>query len=91
MAKYLGGAVDQVRRAEHKVLKKEGHERLTGSRYFWLQSEENLSEKQSASFEDLQTAKLTTGRAWTLKEIFRQGDLPRLLGPADGEGRAGIF
>ena len=32
IAKYLGEAVDKVRRQEHKVLKQDGDERLTGTK-----------------------------------------------------------
>jgi transposase len=71
IAKHLGEAVDQVRRAEHKALKKEGDERLTGSRYLWLTREENLSEEKAAAFEDLKEAKLKTSRAWALVDLFR--------------------
>ena len=39
---HLGKAVDEVRKKEHRVLKKAGDETLTGSKYLWLYSEENL-------------------------------------------------
>lgn len=71
IAKHLGEAVDQVRRAEHKTLKQEGDERLTGSRYLWLTNEENLSEARAATFENLKAANLKTSRAWALREMFR--------------------
>ncbi|MDA1215133.1 MAG: ISL3 family transposase [Planctomycetota bacterium] len=71
IAKHLGEAVDQVRRAEHKALKQEGDERLTGSRYLWLTNEENLSEEKAATFEDLKEADLKTSRAWAMRELFR--------------------
>jgi transposase len=71
IAKHLNEAVDQVRRAEHKALKKEGDERLTGSRYLWLTNEENLSEERAATFDDLKEANLKTSRAWALRELFR--------------------
>lgn len=71
ISKHLGEAVDQVRRAEHKALKKEGDERLTGSRYLWLTNEENLSEERAATFEELKNANLKTSRAWAIRELFR--------------------
>ena len=71
IAKHLNEAVDQVRRAEHKSLKQEGDERLTGSRYLWLTNEENLSEERAATFEDLKESKLKTSRAWALVDLFR--------------------
>lgn len=72
IAKHLGEAVDQVRRAEHKTLKQSGDERLTGSRYLWLTNEEHLSEERAASFEDLKEANLKTSRAWAIREQFRE-------------------
>jgi transposase len=71
IVKHLGEAVDQVRRAEHKTLRQEGDERLTGSRYLWLTNEENLSEARAATFENLKAANLKTSRAWALREMFR--------------------
>lgn len=71
ISKHLGEAVDQVRRAEHKTLKKAGDERLTGSRYLWLTNEENLSEERAATFEELKNAELKTARAWAIRELFR--------------------
>jgi hypothetical protein len=43
-------AVDKVRRGEPKRLLKDGDDRLKGSKYFWLTSLENHSEKQHARF-----------------------------------------
>ncbi|MBD3676353.1 MAG: ISL3 family transposase [Planctomycetaceae bacterium] len=72
IAKHLNEAVDKVRRAEHKSLKQEGDERLTGSRYLWLTNEENLSDDQATTFEDLKESTLKTSRAWALRELFRE-------------------
>ena len=72
IAKHLGEAIDQVRRAEHKALKKEGDERLTGSRYLWLSREENLSEEKATAFQGLKQAELKTSRAWALVDLFRE-------------------
>lgn len=64
-------AVDQVRRGEHRQLKAEGDERLTHTRYLWLKSQENLSEKQQGLFEEIYTQQLETGKAWAYKEMLR--------------------
>lgn len=71
IAKHLNEAVDRVRRAEHKALKKEGDNRLAGSRYLWLTNEENLSEEKAVTFEALKEAQLKTSRAWALADLFR--------------------
>jgi transposase len=64
-------AVDQIRRGEHKQLKSEGDDRLTNTRYLWLKSQENLSEKQQGLFEEVYTQRLETGKAWAFKEMLR--------------------
>lgn len=71
VSKHLNEAVDQVRRAEHKVLTSEGDDRLKRTRYLWLSREEHLSEQQEARFGHLRTSDLKTSRAWAIKEYFR--------------------
>ena len=71
VSKYLGDAVDKVRRQEHRELKAEGDERLTGLRQMLLYNEENLNEDQQIDLQILQKSDLRTGRAWALKEHFR--------------------
>lgn len=71
VSKYLGEAVDKVRRQEHRELKAEGDDRLTGLRQMLLCNEENLNEDQQIDLQILQKSDLRTGRAWALKENFR--------------------
>lgn len=71
VSKHLNEAVDQVRRQEHKVLKKAGDARLTGSKQLWLFNPENLSDDQWLTFEPLKDQQLKTSRAWAIKEQFR--------------------
>jgi len=71
ISKHLNEAVDKVRRGEHKSLKKEGDETLTGSKQLWLFNPENLSDAQWMRFEPLKTTQLKTSRAWAIKEQFR--------------------
>lgn len=68
VAKHLGEAVDRVRRAENKVLRAEGDERLVGSKYRWLRNPDNFSDEQWRAFRELRTSNLKTARAWALKE-----------------------
>lgn len=70
IAKHLGEAVDQVRRAEHKALLAEGEETLKGSRQLWLFNPLNWNEEQRASFARLKELNLKVARAWALKELF---------------------
>ena len=64
-------AVDKVRRGEHKQLQSEGDDRLTNSRYLWLKSQENLTQKQETPFDEIYTTQLETGKAWSYKEMLR--------------------
>jgi transposase len=64
-------AVDQVRKQEHRKLKENGFETLTGSKYLWLYSKENLPDIHRDRFESLRGMHLKTARAWALKESFR--------------------
>ncbi len=64
VAKYLGEAVDKVRRAEHKELMKAGWEDLKGTKYDWLTKPANKSHKQRLAFTALRESSLKTARAW---------------------------
>src|SRR5262249_19426041 len=82
VVKHLHEAVDQVRRGEHRALKRAGDERLTGSKYLWLRRPEDLSDQQRATFRALQRADLKVGRASALQERFRPFWEYRYLGAA---------
>lgn len=71
ISKYLGEAVDRVRREEQRKLKKEGDDRLTGMRQLLLYNFENLDEDSQVEMELLQKSDLKTARAWAIKENFR--------------------
>lgn len=71
VAKYLGEAVDQVRRAENKALQAQDDDRLTGTRQLWLFHKSNLSHRQRRRFAAIRKGDLKTARAWALKEEFR--------------------
>jgi transposase len=71
VAKYLGEAGDQVRRAENKDLQAEDDDRLNGTRQLWLFNKSNLSWKQRRRFAAIRRNGLKTARAWAIKEEFR--------------------
>ncbi|WP_010584082.1 transposase, partial [Schlesneria paludicola] len=52
-------------------LVKEGDDRLSKTKYVWLTSQENLSEKQRTVFESTFDLQLKTGKAWAFKEMLR--------------------
>jgi len=68
IAKHLGEAVDQVRRKEHRALKAEGDQRLTGTKYHWLRDPALMDSEQRREFLQLRQSDLKTARAWALKE-----------------------
>ena len=70
VSKYLGEAVDKVRRQEHKELMAQGDETLKGSRQLWLYNPQNLSEEQASEFSALKELNLKVARAWAAKELF---------------------
>jgi transposase len=71
ISKHLGEAVDQVRRAEHKELKRQGDERLSGTRMDWLRNPEHMSWEQWDAFQEVRQSELKTARAWAIRECLR--------------------
>jgi len=70
VSKYLGEAVDKVRRQEHKELLAQGDETLKGTRQLWLYNPQNFSPEQREEFADLKIQQLKVARAWAAKELF---------------------
>lgn len=68
VAKHLGEGVDQVRRKEHRALKAEGDERLTGTKYDWLRNPAAMDRDHRQEFAKLRDSELKTARAYALKE-----------------------
>ena len=69
--RHMGTAVDTVRKAEHRALRAQGLDILTGSKYLWLYSEENLPYIHKDRFASLRSSNLKTARAWAIKESLR--------------------
>ena len=69
VAKYLGDAVDKVRRQEHKALMAEGRYDLKGTKYSWQYNPQNMNAKQWRDFKCLRESALKTARAWAIKEL----------------------
>jgi transposase len=70
VSKYLGEAVDKVRRQEHKELMAQGDETLKGTRQLWLYNPQNFSPDQAEEFSMLKDLQLKVARAWAAKELF---------------------
>lgn len=68
VAQHLSEAVDTVRQREHRELRAADDQRLTRSKYFWLQNPDNMSDQRWSRFRELRTSSLRTARAWALKE-----------------------
>ena len=69
VAKHLGDAVDKVRRAEHRELLRMGDDRLVGTKYLWLQNEENMSRARRAQFSQLRNSALRVARARAIRDL----------------------
>jgi transposase len=69
IVKIINEAVDKVRRQEAKI-----NPLLKGNRYIFLKNEDNLTEKQKATKEELSLAKLNlkSTRAMRIREAFQQ-------------------
>lgn len=67
VASHMGEAVNQVRRQEHKALKARDINPLTGTRYLWLKSPEELEGERRERLELLKDSSLKTARAWAIK------------------------
>ncbi len=72
VAQYLGKAVDQVRKQEHRQLLGQGDDRMKGSKYHWLRNRRNMSRRQQLDFSVLRHSSLKTARAWAIKEFASQ-------------------
>jgi transposase len=70
VSKYLGEAVDKVRRQEHKELMEQGDETLKGTRQLWLYNPQNFNAEQAQEFAALKDLHLKVARAWAAKELF---------------------
>lgn len=70
--KYLNEAVDGVRKAENKELKKENKDTLVSTKWWWLQHPENMTDARKLEFDQLLQQELKTGKAWALKNTFRE-------------------
>jgi len=82
VSKYLGEAVDTVRRQEHRSLALAGTSPLTGSKWAWLKSYADGRSSEAVSFRALNQLNLKTSRAWRIKETFTQFWCYRYMGAA---------
>lgn len=71
VASHMNEAVNAVRKEEHREMMGIGDERLKGTRYLWLFSQEHLEPDRRAQLDHLWSRKLKTARAWALKEMLR--------------------
>jgi transposase len=72
VSKYLGDAVDAVRKQEHRSLSLTGNSPLTGSKWAWLKRYPDGRSSEAIAFRDLNQLNLKTCRAWRIKETFVQ-------------------
>ena len=69
---HVGKAVDTVRTQEHRALRDEGDESLTGTKYLWLYRAQNVPDKHEARVAGLLQRPLQTARAWMIKETLSE-------------------
>jgi len=68
---HMNKAVNEVRKSEARELQRRGDDTLKGTRNLWLYGWENLSIPLAERFDELRGLKLKTGRAWSIKEMWR--------------------
>lgn len=68
---HMNKAVDEVRKKEHRHLRTQDDDTLSGTKYLWLFAEENLPARHQERFALLKGLHLKTGRAWAIKEMLR--------------------
>jgi transposase len=68
---YLTKAVDTVRKQQNRALVATGDKSLSGTKYLWLYSQENLPDRHKDRFGVLRGGDLLTARAWAIKESMR--------------------
>ena len=71
ISKHMNDAVDKTRRREHRGLMKDNDESLKGLRYKFVSNAENIDQEHFDMLEEIYSGGLKTGRAWVLKELFR--------------------
>ncbi len=72
VSKYLGEAVDALRKQEHRRLSQAGSSPLKGSKWAWLKKYPDGRSAEAVSFRALNQLNLKTSRAWCIKENFSQ-------------------
>jgi len=72
VAKYLGDAVDAVRKQEHRSLLQAGDSPLTGSKWAWQKTYADGRSAEAVAFRALNQQTLKTSRAWRTKETFKE-------------------
>ena len=60
-----------ISREKNRKLKEKGIMDLSGKRYIWLYSSENLPERYREEYNELKKADLLTGKAYSMKENIR--------------------
>ena len=71
ISRQLNEAVDKVRKQENRELRKNGNDRLKGSKYAWLKNPGNFTDEKWRDFSPLRESTLRTARGWAIKEMFR--------------------
>lgn len=68
VVQHLNNAVDNVRRQEHRALRRQGDLSLNRTRYLWLQNPNNMTQARYDELLELSRIVQKTARAWQRKE-----------------------
>lgn len=71
ISKHLNEGVGKVQSEQHRVLMKDGDDRLKGRRYHFIFNAEKLNTVRQEELNILQKRQQRTSRAWGIKDYFR--------------------
>ena len=71
MWQHVATAVDQVRKAERRVLAADGDGTRKRTKYQWLKNPAHFTDEAGAAFAALRASTLPSARAWAIKERLR--------------------
>jgi transposase len=72
ISKFLNEAVEQTWRRENRARRKNNDDSLSKTRFLWLSNPASLTPEQSKEFANLRKTLSCVGRAWQLREAFKQ-------------------
>jgi len=71
LARYLNEAVESVWQSENRDLRRKNNNSISGTKVLWLKNPANHTDNQEERFRNIKLKLYKVGRAWQIKEAFR--------------------